>query len=140
MKKIYNTSMIYLIFALIGGVFFREFTKLNNFVGKTTLGVVHTHLFVLGMFFFLTVALFCAQNQSLLQNKTFQRFYTLYNISLPLMVIMMLIRGITQVLNLSLSNGISAMIAGFAGITHILITIALIMFFVSLKQVFNENK
>ena len=140
MKKIYNTSMIYLIFALIGGVFFREFTKLNNFFGKTTLGVVHTHLFVLGMFFFLMVALFCVQNRSLLQNKTFQRFYILYNISLPLMVIMMLIRGITQVLKLSLSNGISAMIAGFAGITHILITIALIMFFVSLKQVFSENK
>ena len=44
-----NTSFVYLILALISGVFYREFTKFNGFTEKTTLGVVHTHLFVLGV-------------------------------------------------------------------------------------------
>ena len=48
MKKLINTSFLYLILALAAGVFYREFTKFNSFTGKTTLAVVHTHLFVLG--------------------------------------------------------------------------------------------
>ena len=37
---------------------YREFTKFNEFTEKTTLGVVHTHYFVLGMLFFLLLLLF----------------------------------------------------------------------------------
>lgn len=55
MKKIINTAMIYLALGLAAGVFYREFTKWNGFTGKTTLGVVHTHLLVLGMLFFLPI-------------------------------------------------------------------------------------
>ena len=50
MKKLLNTSMAYMIAALAGGVFYREFTKFNGYAGETALGKVHTHLFVLGMF------------------------------------------------------------------------------------------
>lgn len=49
--------MIYAIFALVSGVFYREFTKLNDFTGKTALSVTHLHLYALGMLFFLIVAL-----------------------------------------------------------------------------------
>ena len=41
--------MIYAISAMVGGVFYREFTKFNDFEGITMLGKVHTHLFLLGM-------------------------------------------------------------------------------------------
>ena len=38
MKKTINLSILYAILAMIGGVFFREFTKFNHFDGVTTLG------------------------------------------------------------------------------------------------------
>ena len=57
MKRYMNTALLYAILAMIGGVFYREFTKFNGFTGKTTLGVVHTHYFLLGMVFFLLLLL-----------------------------------------------------------------------------------
>ena len=43
MKKFINISLIYAIAAMAGGVFYREFTKFNNFTGVTALGKVHAH-------------------------------------------------------------------------------------------------
>ncbi len=57
MKRYINVALLYAIFAMVGGVFYREFTKLNGFTGKTTLAVVHTHYFLLGMVFFLLLLL-----------------------------------------------------------------------------------
>ena len=48
MKKLLNTAFIYALAAMAGGVFYREFTKFNGFSGRTALGLVHTHLFLLG--------------------------------------------------------------------------------------------
>ena len=61
MKKYLNTALIYAIAAMAGGVFYREFTKYNDFTGVTALGKVHPHLFLLGMLVFLIVALFAGQ-------------------------------------------------------------------------------
>lgn len=58
MKKLLNTAFIYALAAMAGGVFYREFTKFNGFSGRTALGLVHTHLFLLGTMFFLLAALF----------------------------------------------------------------------------------
>lgn len=51
MKKLLNTAFIYALAAMAGGVFYREFTKFNGFSGRTALGLVHTHLFLLGTVF-----------------------------------------------------------------------------------------
>ena len=139
MKKMINTSMIYFIAAMVAGVFYREFTKLQGFTGKTTLSVMHTHLLVLGMFLFLIAALFCGLERKLAEHKAFQRFYVLYNIYLPFFCVMLLIRGILQVQGADLSSGINAMIAGIAGISHILMTVSLVFFFLALKKTFAER-
>lgn len=76
MKKHLNISLIYAVFALIAGVFFREFTKFNGFTEATTLGKVHPHLFLLGMFVFLLVALF-SMHLDLKNQKTFKLFLIL---------------------------------------------------------------
>ena len=57
MKRYMNCALLYLVLAMAGGVFYREFTKLNAFTGKTTLSVVHTHYFLLGMVVFLLLLL-----------------------------------------------------------------------------------
>lgn len=133
MKKYLNYSLVYAIAAMVGGVFYREFTKWNGFTGVTSLGKVHAHLFMLGMLLFLIVALFSAHND-LTKQKTFRVFLCLYNIGLPLTAVMLVARGISQVLNIALSTGADAAISGIAGIGHILIGTGLILLLISLKK------
>lgn len=134
MKKCLNFSLGYAIAAMAGGVFYREFTKFNGFTGVTALGKVHTHLFLLGMLVFLVVALFGAHND-LTKVKTFRVFLWTYNIGVPLTAIMLLVRGVTQVLGLPLTSGASAAISGIAGIGHILTGVGIITLLVSLKKI-----
>lgn len=138
MKKIINTSFVYLVLALVAGVFYREFTKFNEFTGKTTLGVLHTHLFVLGVVFFLIFALLINNFPKILKDKGLNRFYLLYNISLALFSVMLVIRGIVEVLEVNLSTAVNASISGIAGISHILLAISFIYFFIILKKALAE--
>lgn len=57
MKCLMNASIVYGVLDSIGGVFYREFTKLNGFTDFTTLTVFHTHYLMLGMVFFLLLVL-----------------------------------------------------------------------------------
>lgn len=133
MKRFFNFAFLYFILAMVGGVFYREFTKFFNFSGRTTLAFVHVHFLVLGTFLFFLLSLF-AINTNLLEQKSLTTFLILYNIALPFMVVMMIVRGIIQVLNLSLSSTINAAISGIAGISHILIFIAFFFLFRTLKR------
>ena len=56
-KRYANMAIAYGIIAMIAGVFYREFTKFHHFSGQTNLSVMHTHYFLLGMFFFLILML-----------------------------------------------------------------------------------
>ena len=134
MKKLLNISFTYAILAMISGVFYREFTKFMNFEGKTTLAFTHLHLFVLGMFLFLILALFSI-NTDILDQTKFKTFLKLYNIGLPFTIIMLYIRGIFQVLNANLSKGLDASISGLSGVAHIIIGISIIFLFLSLKNI-----
>ena len=133
MKKYVNVSLVYAVAAMAGGVFYREFTKFNQFTGVTALGKVHTHLFLLGMVVFLLVALF-ADRLALEKQKSFSTFMTVYNIGVPLTSVMLLVRGVTQVLGLSLSKGASAAISGIAGIGHILTGVGIVLLLLALRK------
>ena len=133
MKKYVNVSLVYAVAAMAGGVFYREFTKFNQFTGVTALGKVHTHLFLLGMLVFLLVALF-ADRLELEKQKGFALFMKLYNVGVPLTAVMMLVRGVTQVLALPLSRGASAAISGVAGVGHILTGVGLVLLLLSLRK------
>lgn len=39
MKRCMNASLLYAALAMAGGVFYREFTKFNDFTARTSLGV-----------------------------------------------------------------------------------------------------
>jgi uncharacterized integral membrane protein len=140
MKKLWTASVAYFILALVAGVFYREFTKFNGYEGKTVLSAVHPHLFVLGMFLFLMIILFALQNQKLCEEKMFRRFFVFYQISLPFMIGMMLIRGIVQVLLLPLTKAGNAMISGFAGISHLFMTISFAMLFLAFHRTFQTKE
>lgn len=134
MKKYLNISFAYAIAAMAGGVFYREFTKFNGYTGVTALGKVHTHLFLLGMLAFLVVALYAAHND-LAKVKTFRAFLWTYNIGVPLTAVMLLVRGVFQVLGTPLSAAVNASVSGIAGIGHILTGAGIILLLLSLKKI-----
>ena len=133
MKKYLNYSLSYGVMGLVCGVYFREFTKVMGFSGVTTLSKAHPHLLMLGTILFLIVALF-SERLILEKEKTFNLFMRIYNIGLPLTVLMMLIRGTLEVIGAPLSKGLNASISGIAGIGHILLGAGLILLIVSLKK------
>ena len=133
MKKYLNIALAYAIAAMVGGVFYREFTKYSGFTGVTALGKVHTHLFLLGMLVFLVVALYAAHND-LAKIKTFRPFLWVYNIGVSLTAIMLVVRGVAQVRGLVLSAAANASISGIAGIGHILTGTGIILLFLSFKK------
>ena len=132
MKRYMNMALVYAILAMVGGVFYREFTKFNGFAGRTTLGVVHTHYFLLGMVFFLLLLLL-EKSFSFTGAKT-GRILVAYEIGLNLTAVMFVVRGVTQVLGTALSSGMSAAISGMAGIGHILLGVSLVLLLVQIKR------
>lgn len=135
MKRYMNTALVYAILAMVGGVFYREFTKFNGFTAKTTLSVVHTHYFLLGMVFFLLLVL--EKSFSFTGPRT-GRILAFYHVGLNLTAVMLVIRGVTQVLGTALSSGMSAAISGMAGIGHILLGVSLVLLLVQLKRTVQE--
>lgn len=138
MKKMINTSVIYAVLALAGGVFYREFTKFHGFTGYTTLSVVHTHYFILGMFMFLILALL-EKNIAFMTKKT-DRLILAYQAGLHLTVIMLIVRGVLQVITQnSLSAGWNASISGIAGIGHLILGVSLVMLLLDVKKACPES-
>ena len=138
-------SIIYASLALIAGVFYREFTKFNNFSSETTLSLIHTHYFVLGMFFFLILLLleksfsFSSKNDN--TNKKVGISIILYNIGLNLTSIMLLVRGILEVISFKITSKIDGVISGVAGVGHILLGISLLFILIFIFiDVFRKKK
>lgn len=125
MKKIYIAAFAYLIVGLGFGVFYREFTKANNFVegGYTQLSVVHTHTLTLGFMFFL-ILLLLEKSFELSKQGFFAPAFWLYNAGLLASVTMMTWHGIYQVVGNEWSAGLS----GIAGLGHMVMTIGLLGF------------
>lgn len=131
MKRYLNMALLYAVFAMAGGVFYREFTKFNGFTAATTLSVVHTHYFLLGMVFFLLLSLLERSNP--FSNTKTRRVLAVYHIGLNLTNVMLAVRGVTQVLAFPLSSGMDAAISGVAGIGHILLGVSTILLLLQIK-------
>ena len=132
MKRYINAALLYAILAMAGGVFYREFTKFNGFTAKTTLSVVHTHYFLLGMVFFLLL-LVLEKNLSFTGTTT-GRVLFLYHLGLNLTAVMLVVRGITQVLGTPLSSSMNAAISDVAGIGHILLGVSLVLLLLQIRK------
>ena len=132
MKHYMNSALLYAILAMAGGVFYREFTKFNGFTGKTTLSVVHTHYFLLGVVLFLLL-LVLEKNLSFTGAKT-GRVLAVYHIALNLTAVMLVVRGVAQVVGTNLSRGADAAISGMAGIGHILLGVSLVLLLLQIRR------
>ena len=132
-KRYLNTAILYAILAMIFGVFYREFTKFNHFTGKTNLSVMHTHYFLLGMFFFLFLMLL-EQNFGFSSQPNTGKLLVTYQLGLNITALGFLMSGLTQVWGTALSRTMDASISGIAGIGHILMGVSLILLLLKIKK------
>lgn len=131
-EKYLKTSLIYAILAMVGGIFYREFTKFNGFYGKTTLSIVHTHYFILGIFMFL-ILLLIEKNFHISDDKLINKTI-FYQIGLNITVLAFLMRGICQTLETNIPKGFDVSISAVAGIGHILIGMSLILILIDIRK------
>lgn len=138
MKRYINSALVYAVLAMAGGVFYREFTKFSGYTAKTTLSVVHTHYFLLGMVFFLLLLLL-EKSFAFTGAKT-GRALVVYHVGLNLTAVMLVARGVTQVLGTALSSGMNAAISGMAGIGHILLGVSMVLLLVQIKRAVSAHQ
>lgn len=129
MKKLFNAAAFYTFLGLAGGLFYRTLTHANDFAGHTQLAVVHTHFLVLGMIFFLGVILFERAFQ-LTKSRLFNWFFWTYNVGLVWTGGFLTFNGTNTVFG----GTTSPMMAGISGMGHIVLTVAIAIFFLCLRD------
>lgn len=131
-KRYANLTFTYAVIAMVFGVFYREFTKFSHFTGQTNLAFLHTHYFLLGMFFFL--ALMLIEKVLPFSDRNTGKLLIAYQAGLNITGLGFLLRGLTQVWGTELSRGLDASISGIAGIGHILLGVCLILLLLKIRK------
>jgi len=142
-KKCYIiVSLVFLIVGLLCGVYYREFTKaLNYSYTYTPLGLVHPHLLVLGLIINIVLGLLLANFT--LNEKQEKIAFIIYNVGVSLTGLLLLTRGTFDVLvktnNYEISGTLSLIISGLAGISHIILAVGLIYYFVLIIKSYKKQ-
>lgn len=131
-KRYANLALFYAAAAMAFGVFYREFTKFSGFAGRTSLSLLHTHYFMLGMFFFL--ALMLAEKALSFSGRDTGRLLAVYQAGLNITGLGFFMRGLVQVWGTELSRGMDAAISGVAGIGHILTGCCIILLLLKIRK------
>lgn len=132
-KKYFNYALVYAVLAMIMGAFYREFTKYVGFTGQTTLSIVHTHYFAMGMIFFLLLTLF-QNSYKFSKGKHINKAIIGYNIGLNITAVIFIVRGILTALEQPISKGLNASLSGISGISHIMLAICLPYILYTIKK------
>ena len=137
MRRLFYASFAYMIVGVLSGLFYREFTKLNDFPeGQfTQLGLAHTHLLTLG-FIVLLIVLVLEKVFTLSRSRLFGWFFWLYNAGVILTSAMLVWHGSLTVLRQESSK----MIAGIAGTGHMLLTAAMVLLFLALGRTITRDR
>ena len=131
-KRYANYALAYALAAMACVVYFREFTMVEVFTGLSHLTVVHTHYFLLGMFFFLLLML-AEKSLSFSSSRTAKAVVT-YQAGLNITALGLLARGFTQVWGTALSRGMDASLSGVSGIGHILMGVSLVLILLDIRK------
>jgi hypothetical protein len=137
LRRLFYASFAYMIVGVLSGLFYREFTKLNDFPeGQfTQLGLAHTHLLTLG-FIVLLIVLVLEKVFTLSRSRLFGWFFWLYNAGVILTSAMLVWHGSLTVLGQESSK----MIAGIAGTGHMLLTAAMVLLFLALGRAITRDR
>ncbi|GAA1758107.1 DUF2871 domain-containing protein [Agromyces humatus] len=131
MNRLFAAASAYLVLGLGAGLYYREFTKANDFAAgeSTQLAVAHTHLLALG-FLVLLIVLALEKVFTLSASPLFGWFFWVYNVGVLLTSAMMVWHGSLTVLG----EQAGGMIAGIAGLGHIIITAGFVLLMLTLRS------
>lgn len=130
LNRIFTAAAVWTALGLASGLYWREFTKLNDFTGDTMLASAHTHALALGTLVMLAVLALAKVFP--IAEKSGRLFVTLWYVALGLTFGSMVVKGSLQVLELPIAE--SAMWPGFAGLGHMLMAGTFAYFFVILRR------
>lgn len=129
MKQLLTAAAVHATLGLTAGLLHRTLTHGLDVVPKTQLATTHTHFLALGMLVMLIVLALDAA-LAISGSKSFRIFFWTWNVGLLVTGGTMVWHGLIQ-----LDGGTGGpMIAGIAGIGHILLTVATVALFVSLRR------
>lgn len=145
MKKYIWYSFGFLIAGLCMGVFYREFSKYMGQANQyATLGLVHTHLLVLGCIMFLVIGLVVKSLEGRYHKKLFDISLIGYAVGVGTSALMLTVRGIVQILEnaekMTVSNGLNQAIAGITGLCHVILGVFIVCIFISFLLGYKKNK
>jgi len=128
MKKLLNQSLIFAIYGLFMGAFYREFSKFKGYTQRTMLGMAHPHILVLGLAWFLLMAILVKVFVVDENSKSLGRANCIYTIGIVVSTVMMAVRGILEVTGFEFTSSTNGMISGIAGLGHIATAVGMVMF------------
>lgn len=137
-KNILSLSITFLIMGLVGGVFYREFTKAYQFTEITHLGKIHVHTLVLG---FLTLFSMyqLVKNYDSEKITHLKKPLRIYIVGLTFTIINMIVIGIYEVVSLGQQIIVRAAIDGTSGIGHILLGVGLVWLLIRVLEYEKRN-
>lgn len=125
-NNLFANSITLLIMGLIGGVFYREFTKFYAFTDATHLGKVHVHTLVLGFVVSFLMYLLTKDMNGL---KSLKKPYEIYLTGLVFTIANMVVIGIYEVVREGSDVIVRAAIDGTSGIGHIVLAVGIVWMF-----------
>ena len=127
---LYRAAATWTAVGLALGLFYREFTKANDFTGYAQLAVTHTHALTLGTIVMLVLLALAVALP--LANRQFRWGLVVWQVSLVLTVGMQAVKGCLQVLGNDAAD--SPAIAGVSGLGHIGLTVAFVLIFLGIRK------
>lgn len=128
--NIYDISLTFLIMGLIGGVYFREFTRVYSYEASNHLGKVHVHTLVLGFILLLIIHLLTKG----IDIKEIEKYIKIYVTGLILTITNMVVYGMYEILSQGEKTINIYALSGMAGIGHILLTIGLVTVMIKIRR------
>lgn len=127
LHSLLENAFVYLIMGLLGGVFFREFTKVFAYSDNTFLGKIHVHVLVLGFFSMLILFLLAGNLQKKHTDIAafLRRPILFWHSGVVLTTALLWLHGIIEVTGGYYGKIPAAAISGIAGIGHILLTLGM---------------
>ncbi len=138
LKGIFALSITFLIMGLVGGVFYREFTKYYAFTANNHLSKIHVHTIVLGFIglFMLYSFMKGLDAPALIKIKKPLRIYIS---GLTFTIVNMVLLGIYEVVSEGQAIINRAAVDGISGIGHILLGVGIVWTFIKLYSL-DETK
>lgn len=136
-RNILGLSFTFLIMGLIGGVFYREFTKFYNYQAVNHLSKLHVHILVLG-FLLMLVVYMVSKKYDIEIVLTLKKPIYVFVSGFAFTVINMALFGIYEVVGQGNDIVNRHALEGLSGIGHIILTIGLVWTLVKIFQ--NESR